>query len=91
MTKTWTAQYSPTMWEQIKAEAQAEAEEYRTGRKIRRWESPRMIAQFGREPWPAEEAATKEYEARVAQAATTEKYPTNLTYKHYSRKFHSNG
>lgn len=87
MTKTWKLQYSKAAWERIEAEAQAIAEEYRSGRKIRRWESPQMIALHGRAPWPAEDAAKEAYEVWILQATVAEKYPTCHLHAHYRRKF----
>ncbi len=88
MMRTWKLRYSKATWLQIEANAQAVAEEYRTGRKLRRWESPKMIALHGRAPWPAEEAALDAYGDQIRIATVAEQYPTYHIYLHYSRKFH---
>lgn len=86
MNRKWRLTYSATTWNAIRAEAEAIAEEYRSGQLIRRWEAPRMIALHGRDPWPAEIAARDAYDTRIHEAKVTEEYPTVAVETHYQRK-----
>lgn len=84
--RRWRLRYSPSTWDHIRARAEAVAEQYRTGEQIRRWESPRMIALHGRDPWPAEAAAAEAYADCIRNAQANEQFPTYHLWLHYSRK-----
>jgi ribosomal protein S8E len=60
-----------------KAEGRASARKYLTGEKVRRWESPKMIAQHGRAPWPAKQAHDWELKRQIRNRLVGDKHGTD--------------
>lgn len=56
--------------------ARAEARKYLRGEKVRRYESPKMIAQHGREPWSPKKAAADSLRQSRRSARVNDRYPT---------------
>ncbi len=86
MAKKWVKKLSPSEWRSVRKRARATARPYATGEKVRRHESPRMIAQHGRAPWPAKKAAEEAYKSVLRSAYVGERYPTVEVERHYGRK-----
>lgn len=66
--------------------ARAAAQPYLTGEKVRRHESPKMIAQHGRAPWPPKKAAAEAYNNAMLYARVEDKYALGSKATHYGRK-----
>ncbi|HET8684148.1 MAG TPA: hypothetical protein VFM54_20080, partial [Micromonosporaceae bacterium] len=86
MTKAWRMRYTADTLARLTAEAEAEAELYRTGAKLRYWASPKMIALHGRDPWPAEDAAKEAYDYAMLCIRVNQELPSGRLYQHYARK-----
>lgn len=84
--RKWAKKLSPAEWRNVRKRARAAAKPYATGEKVRRHESPRAIAQHGREPWPAKKAAEDAHKSVLRAAYVGERYPTVETEKHRRRK-----
>lgn len=72
--RRWRRTRDASSQRKTKKAARAEARKYLTGEKVRRWESPKMIAQHGRAPWPPKKAAADSYATSMRWARVGDKY-----------------
>jgi len=82
----WRRRRDATTKKATKARARAAAQPYLTGEKVRRYESPQMIAKHGRAPWPAKKAAGEAYRDVMRVADVGDKYPTYSLWRHRASK-----
>jgi hypothetical protein len=82
----WRRTRSPKMAAAGGKAARAEARDYLTGVKQRRYESPQMIAKHGRAPWPPRKAAAEAYADVLRYQRVEDRYPSGSLYRHRARK-----
>jgi len=70
----------------LRRRARAAAQPYLAGQKVMRYESPQMIAQHGRAPWPPKKAGAQAYGNVLRSAHVEDRYPTYSLHQHRSRK-----
>jgi hypothetical protein len=83
---TWRRRRSPSMKAANERAARAAARPYLTGEKVRRYESPQMIAQHGRDPWPPKKAAAEAYRMAKRNPRVEDQTPTFSRWLHRVRK-----
>jgi hypothetical protein len=75
MRKVWRGRDDAKTKAATRARARAAAAPYLSGEKIRRYESPKMIAAHGRAPWPREKAAKDAHDEVLLWAKVNRRLP----------------
>lgn len=84
--KRWRRKLSAKETAARRRAAMAAARAYLTGQKVRRYESPKMIAAHGRDPWPPKKAAAEAYNHAMLETRVSNRYPTVEVERHQKGK-----
>lgn len=87
--KRWRGTSTAATKAAVRKRAKAAAVPYLTGEKVRRYESPKMIAQHGRAPWPPAKAAKDAHDNVILNHNVSMKYPEAKIARLRTRKTHT--
>lgn len=82
----WLRKLSASSLARQRREERADAAKFLTGEKVRRWESPKMIALHGRAPWPPKAAHEDRLKSLIRARLVTDRHPSGALQRARARK-----